>query len=87
MDNRVSNDNEDKDLKMKQNEDWEKLFCEANVIHRIKWNNNGCLVCPCWFSKHYCFEKCNYKASHVPDDEVPEDKKKAYKTYLKKIRR
>ena len=85
MDDRVSNDNADKDFKMKQNEDWVKLFCGTNVIHIIKWNNNGCLMCPRWFSKNYCFEKYNYKASHVPDDEVPEDKRKAYKTYLKKI--
>ena len=77
MDNRVSNENADKDLKMKKNEDWAKVFCGANVIHRINWNNNGCLICPLWFSKHYCFENCNYKASHVPDDEVPEDKRKA----------
>ena len=54
-DDRVSNDNADKDLKMKQNEDWAKVFCETNFIHRIKWNNNGCLMCLRWFSKHYCF--------------------------------
>ena len=56
---RVSNDNAKKDLKMKQNEDWEKVFCGANVIHRIKWNNNGCLMCPRWFKKNYCFDNCN----------------------------
>ena len=44
VDNRVSNHNTDKDFKMKQNEDWEKVFCGTNVIHRIKWNNNGCLM-------------------------------------------
>ena len=27
VDNRVSNDNADKDLKIKQNEDWAKVFC------------------------------------------------------------
>ena len=46
VDDRVSNNNADKDLKMKHNEDWAKAFCGANVIHRIKWNNNGCLMCP-----------------------------------------
>ena len=49
---RVSNDNADKYFKMKQNEDWEKVFCRTNVIHIIKWNNNGCLMCPRWFSKN-----------------------------------
>ena len=61
------------------------MFCRTNIIHIIKWNNNGCLMCPLWFSRKYCFRKCNYKASNVPDDEVPEDKRKAYKTYLNKI--
>ena len=35
-DNRVSNDNADKEFKMKQNEDWAKVFCGNNVVHRIK---------------------------------------------------
>ena len=47
LDNRVSNDNADKDLKMIQIEDWENVLCGSNAIHRIKWNNNGCLMCPC----------------------------------------
>ena len=53
-DGRVSNYNADKDFKMKQNEDWAKVFCRTNVVQRIKWNNTGCLMCPRWFSKHYC---------------------------------
>ena len=85
VDNRVSNDNVDNDLKMKQNEDWAKVFYGANAIHRIKWNNNGCLIFPRWFSKHYCFENYKYKENHMPKDEVPEGKRKAYRTYLKKI--
>ena len=36
VDDRVSNDNAYKDLKMKKNEDQEKFFCGANTIHRIK---------------------------------------------------
>ena len=41
VDGRVSNDNADNDFKMKINEDWAKVFCGTNVIHRIKCNNNG----------------------------------------------
>ena len=40
VDYRVSNDNAGKDFKMNQNEDWAKVFCGTNVIHRIKCNNN-----------------------------------------------
>ena len=36
VDGRVSNDNTDKDFKIKQNEDLEKVFCGTNIIHRIK---------------------------------------------------
>ena len=84
-DGRVSNDNVDNDLKMKQNEDWAKVFRVDNAIHRIKCNNNGCLMCRRWFSKKYFFNNYNYKSSHVPNDEFPEGKSKAYKTYPKKI--
>ena len=77
VDDRVSNYNADKDLKMKQNEDWAKFFYGDNAINRIKWNNNGCLICLRWFSRNYCFKNCNYKAIHVPEDEVPEGKSKA----------
>ena len=52
-DNRVSNDNVDKYFKMKQSEDWAKVFCGTNAIHIINWNNNGYLMFPRWFSKHY----------------------------------
>ena len=41
VDNRVSNDNADKNLKMKQNEEWPKVFCGANIINIIKWKRNG----------------------------------------------
>ena len=61
------------------------MFCGTNVVHRIKWNNIGCLMCPRQFSKHYCFEDCNYKSSHEPEGEVLQYKMKVYKTYLKKI--
>ena len=59
VDDRVSNDNVDKDFKTKQNEDWAKVFYGTNVIHRIKWNNNGCLMCPRWLKKNNCLENCN----------------------------
>ena len=85
VDDRVSNDNADKDFKMKKNEDWAKVFRVDNAIHRIKCNNNGCLMCRRWFSKKYFFNNYNYKSSHVPNDEFPEGKSKAYKTYPKKI--
>ena len=37
---------------MKQNEDWAKVFCGTNIIHRIKRKNNGCLIFPLWFKKY-----------------------------------
>ena len=48
---------------MKQNEDWAKVFCGTNSIHRIKCINNGCLMCLRWSSKHYCFKNFHYKTS------------------------
>ena len=41
VDDRISNDNADKDFKIKQYEDWEKVFCGTTVIHRKRGTTIG----------------------------------------------
>ena len=84
---RVINEKADDDLKIKKGENWGKIFCGNKVIHRLKWNNDGVLMFPRWFSRQYCLDNCNHKESHVLDDKVPEGKRKEYKSYLEKIRK
>ena len=84
---RVINEKADDDLKIKTGENWGKIFCGDKGKHRVKWNNDGVLMCPLWFSRQYCFGDCNNKESRVLDDKVPEGKRKEYKSYLKKIRK
>ena len=74
---RVINEKADDDLKI-------KIFCSDKGKHRLKWNNDGVLMCPRWFSRHYCFENCNHKEIHVSDVKVLEGKRKEYKSYLEK---
>ena len=85
-DNKVSNNKADDNLKMKNGESWEKIFCGKNSEHRVKWNSAGTLMYPRWFSRQYYFDNCNNKESHVSDDKVPEEKRKEYEAYLVKIR-
>ena len=84
---RVINEKADDDLKIKKGENWGKIFCSNKGKHRVKWNNDGVLMCSRWLSRQYCFENCNHKESHVSDDKVPEVKRKEYKFNLKKIRK
>ena len=84
--NKIINDKVDDDLKTKDDESWRMIFCGNNIKHRVTWSP-GVLMCPRWFPKQYCFGDCAHKASHVPDNKVPEGKRKTYKSYLEKIRK
>ena len=61
------------------------MFCGENTKHRVVWGDAK--MCPRWHSKQYCFKDCVNEASHVPDNEVPADKKAEYKEYLVKVRK
>jgi hypothetical protein len=71
---------------MKGNEDWRK-FCGNTVQDRIDWNDDGCKMCPRWHSKDFCFVDCSHKASHVPKANIQQEKKKAGRSYLVKVRK
>ena len=84
---RVVNEDPDEELKIKDDKDWKSVFCgNKNVSHRVAWNNNGCKMCPRWHSRHWCFDNCKHKESHVPKSQVSAENKTNYKRYLKKIR-
>ena len=85
--NRVVNEDPDEELKLKDDEDWKSVFCGTKkASHRVAWNNNGCKMCPRWHSRHWCFDNCNHKESHVPKSQVSAENKADYKKYLEKIR-
>ena len=48
---RVINEKADDELKIKKGENWGKIFCGNKGKHRVKWNNDGLLMCPRWFSR------------------------------------
>ena len=83
---RINNESMIEELKMKENESWENVFCGNNACKRISWSGDAKIkMCPRWHSRGYCFPDCRYAVSHVPDTEVPGAKRIAYKAYLKKV--
>ena len=78
----VRNDDPDDELKIKDEEDFKSVFGGINVCHRVEWNGSGTIMCPRWHSKHFCFDNCRHKDSHIPKSQVPGNKKKEYKVYL-----
>ena len=46
---RVINEKADDDLKIKKGENWGNIFFSDKGKHRLKWNNDGVLMCPRWF--------------------------------------
>ena len=84
---RVINEKADDDLKIKKGENWRNIFCGDKGKNRVKWNNDGLIMCPLWFLRQYCFDNCYHKESHMSDDKVPEGKRKEYKSYFGKIRK
>lgn len=67
-------------------ENYKSTFANKHVEDRVIWEGN-CKMCPRWNTLGYCFDDCKHKASHVPGDEIPVDKKAAYDEFLVICRR
>ena len=52
---------------------------------RPKWDEKR-FMCPRWHTKGDCFTDCNNVVSHVPVEEVPEEKQNEYIAWLAKVR-
>ena len=49
------------------------------------WNDTH-KMCTRFHIKHVCFKDCRQKDSHVPNSQVPEEKKVEMKNYISKVR-
>ena len=86
---RIVNENQPEQFKMKQGETWATHFANKNVQSRVPWGDSessNVKMCPRWFIAGHCFKNCYHKTSHVKADEVPTDKSTAFKTFLDNIR-
>lgn len=78
------NEHQVEEFKMKQGEDWKNDFSGKCIEHRPSWGKK--FMCPRWHTGGFCFKSCKNAESHVNDDKVPQDKRKEYRTFLKKCR-
>ena len=70
---------------MSEGEDWRRDYAGKNTKDRPKWDKET-FMCVRWYVRGECFNDCNNKNSHSKADDVPQEKKDAFSTYLKKIR-
>lgn len=66
-------------------ETWATHFANKTE-HRVKWDDEGCFMCPRWFICGRCFTNCKYIKSHVIATEIPKEKLTAFKEYMKRVR-
>mmetsp|Transcript_30867 Transcript_30867/g.65029 ORF Transcript_30867/g.65029 Transcript_30867/m.65029 type:complete len:658 (+) Transcript_30867:779-2752(+) len=82
----ITNPGQCEEFKMKDDEDWSLFKNRKTLKWRPAWDDK-CKMCPRWHSRGDCFPDCNNAASHVTYQEIPDEKKASYRTYLKKLRK
>ena len=77
---------------MKPGEVWKKNFVGTLAGNRPFWNKKRCdnkdaRMCVRSHILDDCFGDSPNTESHLPKDEIPSDRKVAYRSYLNKVRR
>ena len=87
-DRKVVNHHAPASFRLLEGENYKSTFASKHVEARPMWDATSfCKMCPRWHTLGYCFADCKHKASHVPGDEIPADKKAAYDEFLVICRR
>ena len=89
---RVKNNDQVEDFKMKPNESWKKDFVGQLCGDKPFWDSSKCSredvkMCTRYHIRGDCFEDCYSRESHKPQKLIPNDRKEAMKTYIKKVRK
>lgn len=80
-DNRLVNNDQVPEFKMKEGETWEKTFQGKCIDKRAKLND--VIMCPRFHTKGYCWkEGCKFSKTHIPSSEVPSDAKAQYLRFM-----
>ena len=85
-DRRVVNEHAPVAFRLLDNEDYKSTFANKHIEARPKWNDK-CRMCRHWFTLGYCFANCKHKDGHIPECEIPADRKIAYGEFLVIARR
>ena len=70
---------------LKQGEDYSKVFAGKLLDERLMWDDT-CKMCTRFHVKKVCYKDCKFAASHKPDSQVPENKKKEMRGFCQKCR-
>ena len=54
------------EFKLGANEQYSKLISGKCVKDRVKWDNEGCMMCVRWHIGRRCVKHCKHATSHVP---------------------
>ena len=84
-DNRIFNGNQFPDFKIRQNEDWRKVFCSKQKHGRLP-QIDGVQMCPKWNVQGYCFADCKRVKTHLPHADIPDNKKKEFAAWISSCR-
>jgi hypothetical protein len=80
-DNRLVNNDQVPEFKMKEGETWEKTFQGKCIDKRVKLD--GTIMCPRFHTKGYCWkEGCKFSKTHIPANEVPSETKAQYMQFM-----
>ena len=80
-DNKLVNNDQVPEFKMKEGETWEKTFQGKCIDKRVKLND--VIMCPRYHTKGYCWkEGCKFSKTHIPASEVPSDTKAQYMQFM-----
>ena len=68
------------EFKMLPSETWFNNFSKKS--EGVQWDDE-CQICSRWFIVGRCYSDCKNAVSHVPKEEVPEEKFTDFEDYLK----
>eukprot|EP00957_Ditylum_brightwellii_P111813 8528289-Ditylum_brightwellii.AAC.1 len=66
---------------MKEGKTWKEMFCGKCANERLAWDDTS-RMCAHFQINGDCFEDCQNAASHVPENKIPQKKKKEFVTIM-----
>ena len=82
----VINTDQIADFKLGANEQYSKIISGKGVKDRVKWGEDGCMMCVRWHIGGRCVKHCKHAESHVPANQVPSEKKTSMAGFVRKMR-
>ncbi len=83
--NAVKNTSQPDEFKLLPGETWKDNFASILPHDRPNWGPKE-KMCAWWMIKGDCFDNCSRKVSHVPNENIPNEKRVDFLTFMKKCR-